>query len=316
MYDDQDISDKDLKKYFRLIDSIQTIESKIDKTSDKISYYANLDDAKAHKKFDKLNEKLEKLEDKLEDKLEKLPDTVPLASLQQVSELLHEDKPLKVLLLNNTLDNIELIFATPAASTVEQDNSTNSKFIKKVTVTHESALHYSNVTTFSDIPEDLVVENTDFKLFWSINNTRIDVTDDSRFAVEFVDTDGNGIVDQMQWIVPQLSHQEFHIEADLEIINVQSYPAVGGNWKVRFTTNGTADLIITAVNGTTFGTVSPDDLLFLELNNGTHTLDPIVNGNSITYYNYSSTEEGFAESKVLTPLKHHLMFKFSNKTTF
>ncbi len=205
------------------------------------------------------------------------------------------------MLLNNTFDNIELIFETPAASTVEQDNSTNSKFIKKVTVTHESALHYSNVTTFSDIPEDLVVENTDFKLFWSINNTRIDVTDDSRFAVEFVDTDGNGIVDQMQWIVPQLSHQEFHIEADLEIINVQSYPAVGGNWKVRFTTNGTADLIITAVNGTTFGTVSPDDLKFLELNNGTHTLDPIINGNSITYYNYSSTEEGFEESQVLTP---------------
>jgi hypothetical protein len=121
------------------------------------------------------------------------------------------------LLLNNTFDNIELIFATPAASTVEQDNSTNSKFNKKITVTHESALHYSNVTTFSDIPEDLVVENTDFKLFWSINNTRIDVTDDSRFAVEFVDTDGNGIVDQMQWIVPQLSHQEFHIEDNYHI---------------------------------------------------------------------------------------------------
>ena len=68
------------------------------------------------------------------------------------------------------------------------------------------------------------------------------------------------------------------IEAEINIINVQSYPTVGGNWKVRFTTNGTADLIITAVNGTTFGDALPDDLKFLELNNGTHTLDPEIDG--------------------------------------
>jgi len=338
LYDDQDISDKDLKKYFRLIDSIQTIEIKINNTSEKIAYYANIDTVKAHEKLDKLSDKLEKLEGKLENKLEKLPDTVPLVSLQQVSEMLHEDKPLKVLLLNNTNENIELTFATPAPYTIEQDNSTNSKFAKKVTVTHESALHYYNVTAFSDIPENLVIGETDFRLFWNIKTsvpvnstvsvngtisdtnstsvTRVDVTDDPRFAVEFVDTDGNGIVDRMQWIVPQLSDQEFDIEADLEIINVQSYPAVGGNWKVRFTTNGTADLIITAVNGTTFGTEAPDDLMFLELNNGTHTLNPIFNGTTITYYNYSSTEEGFEESQVLTPFAHHLKFQFGNKTAF
>ncbi len=120
----------------------------------------------------------------------------------------------------------------------------------------------------------------------------------------------------MQWIVPQLSDQEFDIEADLEIINVQSYPAVGGIWKVKFLTNGTADLIITAVNGTTFGTESPDDLDFLQLNNGTHQLNPIFNGTTITYYNYSSTEEGFEESLVLTPFEHHLMFQFGNQTAF
>ena len=88
------------------------------------------------------------------------------------------------------------------------------------------------------------------------------------------------------------------------------------HWKVKFTTNGTADLVITAINGTTFGTESPDDLNFLELNNGTHTLIPIVNGNTITYYNYSSTGEGFEESQVLTAFKHHLMFQFGEKTAF
>ena len=316
LYDDEDITDKDLKKYFRLIDSVQTIESKINNTSEKILYYANLDTAKAHKKLDKLNANLDKLENKLENKLEKLSGTIPLASLQQVSEMLQQDKPLKVLLLNNTDDDIELTFTTSAPTTLEQDNSTNDKFNKKVTVSHESALHYTNVTAYSDLPEKLVDAGIDFKLFWNINNTRVNVTDDPRFAIEFVDTDDNGIVDQMQWIVPQLSEQEFDIEADLEIINVQSYPAVGGNWKVKFTTNGTADLIITAVNGTTFGTESPDDLNFLELNNGTHKLNPVFNGSTITYYNYSSTEEGFEESQVLTPFAHHLMFQFGNKTAF
>ncbi len=38
----------------------------------------------------------------------------------------------------------------------------------------------------------------------------------------------------------------------ISIINVQSYPAVGGNWSVKFETEGTADLTITAVNGTTW----------------------------------------------------------------
>ena len=38
----------------------------------------------------------------------------------------------------------------------------------------------------------------------------------------------------------------------ISIINVQSYPTVGGNWSVGFSTTGTADLTITAVNGTTW----------------------------------------------------------------
>ena len=324
LYDDDDISQKDLKKYFRLLDSVQTIETKILKINEKIASHENFESKKSDKQLDKLAAKLAKLEKKLDKKLDKLPDAVPLASLQQVDEMLQDDKPLKILLLNNTDDNVELTFTTPAAYTLEQDNSTNDKFEKRVTVAHESALHYTNVTAYSDIPEVLVQGGTDFRLFWNVNNTdssisnftRTDVTDDPRFAVEFVDTDENGIVDRMQWTVPQLSEQEFDIKADLEIINVQSYPAVGGLWKVKFTTYGTADLVITAYNGTTFGTVSPDDLLFLELNNGTHTLNPIIDGNSVTYYNYSSSGEGFEESQVLTPLKHHLMFQFGNKTAF
>ena len=228
LYDDEDISEKYLKKYFRLIDSVDTIESQINETNSKIAYYANLDTAKAYKKLDKLDSKLDKLEEKLDIKLDKLSMIIPMASLQQVDEMLQEDMPLKVLLLNETAETLELTFMTPAPYTLETDNSTNGKYVKKVTVTHDSALHYTNVTAFSNLPENLVSKGVEFSLFWNINGSRVDVTNDERFAVEFVDTNGNEIADQMQWIVPQLSEQEFEIEAEINIINVQSYPTVGG----------------------------------------------------------------------------------------
>ncbi len=63
----------------------------------------------------------------------------------------------------------------------------------------------------------------------------------------------------------------------LDILNVQSYPTVGGNWTVMFETTGEANLTIIAVDGTTFAEV-PDnsstvnDLQFLELRRGNTTL--------------------------------------------
>ena len=56
------------------------------------------------------------------------------------------------------------------------------------------------------------------------------------------------------------------IERDITIINVYSYPTVGGKWIVRFTTVGQADLVITAVNGTYWGKNNEgNDLQFLDL---------------------------------------------------
>jgi hypothetical protein len=262
---------------------------------------------------------------------------VPLdyAKLKDLKEIKQKDKPTVALLINETSNKLnnatlkkitqnqteieyKVQFETSSPYALEQDYSIHDKFQKNVTVAHDSTLHYTNVRSYSSIPEYLVNHNVEFKLNWMINNTKVDVTNDPRFDVSFVDTDGNGIADRMTWIVPQLSEQEFEIEADIEIINVQSYPVVGGNWTVYFTTTGTADLTITGINGTTFGTDLPDDLEFLELNNGTHTLTPTINltANTITYYNYSSNLTGFEASKVLTPGKHHLMFQFGNDVGF
>jgi len=187
-------------------------------------------------------------------------------------------------LIDNAENSTEYMikFTTQAPNATEYDYSTETKFQKNVTVGHNSTLHYTNVKAYSDIPEYLVNHNIEFNLHWMINDTKVDVTNDPRFNVTLVDTNGNGIADRMEWIIPQLSEQEFEIVADIQIINVQSYPTVGGNWTVRFTTIGTANLTITGIDGTTFGESSPDDLKFLELNNGIDILSPEVNLAAIT----------------------------------
>ncbi|MGQ0795552.1 MAG: hypothetical protein ACT4N5_05130, partial [Nitrosopumilaceae archaeon] len=243
-------------------------------------------------------------------------DSAPVISLNDVSETLQEDADTKLVAIDEPATGYDIAFETPAPYTIEEDHSTPDLYQKDVTVTHDSALHYTDVRSYSSLPEDLVSQGVEFKLYGMVDGVKTDVTTDPRFAVAFVDTDGNGIVDQMQWTVPQLSEQQFVIEAQITILNVQSYPVVGGEWIVRFTTVGTADLTITAINDTTFGETAPDDLKFLELNDGTQTLIPEISGNSIIYQNYSSDAEGFERSLVLTEGIHDLEFKFGNVVQF
>ena len=62
-----------------------------------------------------------------------------------------------------------------------------------------------------------------------------------------------------------LSELQQHGSSSIRVLNEQSYPAVGGHWTVDFVTEGTHDLVISAINGTSFGTGLPDDLEFVSL---------------------------------------------------
>ena len=84
-----------------------------------------------------------------------------------------------------------------------------------------------------------------------VDGIKTDVTFDPRVALEFMDTNGNGIEDKIEWLVP-VGVTEFYIESSITIINVQSYPIVGGTWEVEFTSTGQADLVITAIDDTTW----------------------------------------------------------------
>ncbi|MGH9909053.1 MAG: FG-GAP repeat domain-containing protein, partial [Nitrososphaerales archaeon] len=187
---------------------------------------------------------------------------VPLdyATLENLDEIKQKDKPTKAILINETKFDVNvtegiipqndtpteytLKFQTPAPYAIENDYSTETKFQKNVTIAHDSTLHYTDVRSYTDIPEYLSLHNTQFKLFWMINDTKVDVTHDLRFNVTFADTDNNNAIDRMEWNVPQLSEQQFTIEGIIFITKAMHldtnrefiedvYPQVrvrDGNW--------------------------------------------------------------------------------------
>jgi hypothetical protein len=106
---------------------------------------------------------------------------------------------------------------------------------------------------------------------------------------------------------------------NITIINVQSFPLVGGKWTVRFSTVGRADLIITAINGTSWSNAkncSGYDLQFLSIQRGNQTLDYEWADGSVIIENYSSNETGYEISKVLDAGEHSLKFQFGDDVAY
>jgi mannan endo-1,4-beta-mannosidase len=101
-------------------------------------------------------------------------------------------------------------------------------------------------------------------------------------------------------------------EFGITIINVQSYPALYGNWTVRFNTIGTADLSIKAVDGTEFGR----DIEFLELRCGDRILTTELTDGVVLVKDYTCDETGYEISKVLTSGKHTLEFRFGDDVEY
>ncbi len=183
---------------------------------------------------------------------------------------------------------------------------------KKIIVESNASDHYYNISAFTTIPE----LSFQPRLYHIVNGQRIDVTNDPRYNVSYWDTNGNGLYDKITWIVPMLSNDTYEI--DLTILNLQSYPTVGGNWTVKFTTQGTADLWIRPVNGTTWSLSSSDntDLQFLDIRCGNESVNyQWING-SVYVLGWSCNETGYEISHVKTHGHHYLEFKFGNTTKY
>jgi len=130
------------------------------------------------------------------------------------------------------------------------------------------------------------------------------------------DLDEDGLIDYITWEIDEINGlKEYEIE--IEILNVQSYPMLGGNWTVRFNTTGVANLSISVFNGTTWDIEKGDfDLQFLDLRCGENSVDYTLNSGEVFVENYSCERTGFEISKVLTQKKHYLKFEFGDQVAY
>ncbi|MFH1073201.1 MAG: integrin alpha, partial [Nanoarchaeota archaeon] len=173
-----------------------------------------------------------------------------------------------------------------------------SAYTKIITISSET--NYTNFTAYTDIggyPEKAI------HLYWLSERGKILVEN-----VTYVDYENDSLVDRIEWTVPHLSNRSY--ELDIVILNVQSYPQVGGTWTVRFETIGEANLTITASNGTTYN-MTPNDLTPLELTcNGTILDYAWLNASAVSYPHYSCTGTGSWTVQVNTQGSHHQEFTF------
>jgi hypothetical protein len=228
-------------------------------------------------------------------------------------------------------------YETPAPLK-EERLSQNGKTVK---VYSNASVHYKNIAAFTDLPNLTYAP----KIYWmasqenfTLNGTdglnmsegygekpvKTDISSDPKFNVSYIDNDSDGRYERMEWIVPHLSEQTFEIS--FVILNVQSYPVVGYNWTVSFTTSGAANLTIRAVNGTVWSNYSelaktPNmtegyDLKFLNLTCGDEAISYEWTNDSVFVENYTCNETGFESSKVLSGGKHHLEFSFGDLVAY
>ncbi|RLF10664.1 MAG: hypothetical protein DRJ69_02840, partial [Thermoprotei archaeon] len=199
--------------------------------------------------------------------------------------------------------NYTIKYQTPAPQKIEKEIETG----KRITIFSNASEHYRNVKAYTDLPE------LDYKprIYRIVKGKRIDITFNPKFNVSYKDLNSNGKFDRVEWIVPMLSNDTYEI--DLIILNVKSYPTVGGNWTVAFNTTGKADLTITASNGTSWNlNGNATDLQFLEIKCRNQTLNYSWVNNSVFIANYSCDQTNYEISKVLTSGKHVLKFQFGS----
>ncbi|MCZ6582218.1 MAG: hypothetical protein O6761_03490, partial [Thaumarchaeota archaeon] len=151
-----------------------------------------------------------------------------------------------------TTDDTSSFFAS---SSVYEEDQSDDKFLKKYI-----KLLKNTIKASSDLPDSSTYglwTNTKHRLYGIVDGKLVDYTDDPRINFRLIDVDGDNKNDKAVWDVPA-DVTEFYIVAEITVINVQSYPIVGGTWEVQFDTVGQADLIISVISGTTWDNVDQE----------------------------------------------------------
>ncbi len=219
--------------------------------------------------------------------------------------------------IEEVVEQVEVEYYTEGPVSDESDIDDGKRIVISSDIHYTDILAYTYVDNF---PE------------WGIDLYHIVEGKREEVGFESYDEDGDGLIDYIEWIVPSLSNQTY--EVTITILNVHSYPKVGGNWTVEFDTTGTANLTITATmmsnytqEYTRWSNYSEDkeifDLMFLDIKCGDESLDYVWEGEncsekecSVKIADYSCNETGYEISEVLTPKKHVLRFSFGNQEAY
>ncbi|NCN87051.1 hypothetical protein GW932_04400 [archaeon] len=197
-------------------------------------------------------------------------------------------------------DNATIYEVEYETSPPQKEENIISPSEKQIKIYSENELNYTEILAYTNL--EVETDKKGIEMYHLVDNEKIKINLTKR------DTNNNGKIDYLEWIVPHLSNQTYLLE--LTIINTQSYPMVEDNWTVEFTTTGIANLTIKGINETTFGENFPDDLKFLELLCDTKLQTASLFNNSIFIENYECKKTSFETSKVLTSGVHALEFDF------
>lgn len=210
------------------------------------------------------------------------------------------------LVIEENATELEVEYQTPAPIAMENETDSTRK---QINISSET--HYENITAYTDIretPENFV------KLFALVNGTKVEIT-----GIKKIDTNSNGLIDRVEWIVPSLSSILYEVE--IFIFNVYTKDFIERNWTVEFNATGIGNLTITAANGTSYsgfkdGVQRQPDLEFVQFSCGETVIAPevLTDGSHIVGYsvrNLECNQTMFHTATVKTNGRHVQHFNYS-----
>jgi len=120
--------------------------------------------------------------------------------------LIPKEEQNSTLIIQEQVKEVEIEYYTEGPKSIEEEINSS---VKRVVISSE--IHYENVLAYSHLDKEVKIY--DVHLYWIVNDTRQSIW------CEKYDTNGNGLIDYIEWTVPSLSNQTYEIV--IEIIKAQ-----------------------------------------------------------------------------------------------